>query len=85
MLDGRVPYRDFFVEYPPGGFLVFTPPALLPDGWYLHAFKALMAVVGLATLVVVGLILARLGASTRRLYAAVLAVAAAPLVIGPCR
>ena len=83
LLDGRVPYRDFFVEYPPGGFLVFTPPALLPDGWYLHAFKVLMAVVGLATLVVVGLILARLGASTRRLYAAVLAVAAAPLVVGP--
>ena len=65
MLDGRVPYRDFFVEYPPGGFLVFTPPpALLPDGWYLHAFKVLMALVGLATLVVVRLILARLGAST---------------------
>jgi hypothetical protein len=42
-----------------------------------------MALVGLATLVVVGLILARLGASTRRLYAAVLAVAAAPLVVGP--
>ncbi len=83
LLDGRVPYRDFFVEYPPGGFLVFTPPALLPDGWYLHAFKALMALVGLATLLVVGLILARLGASPRRLYAAVIAVAAAPLVIGP--
>jgi Glycosyltransferase family 87 len=42
-----------------------------------------MALVGLVTLVVVGLILARLGASTRRLYAAVLAVAAAPLLIGP--
>jgi hypothetical protein len=83
LLDGRVPYRDFFVEYPPGGFLVFTPPALLPDSWYLHAFRTLMAVVGLATLVVVGLILARLGASTPRLYAAVLAVAAAPLVVGP--
>jgi glycosyl transferase family 87 len=62
---------------------VFTPPALLPEGWYQHAFKVLMALVGLATLVVVGLILARLGASPRRLYAAVLAVAAAPLVIGP--
>ena len=83
LLDGRVPYRDFFVEYPPGGFLVFTPPALLPDSWYLHGFKALMALVGLATLLVVGLILARLGASPPRLYAAVIAVAAAPLVIGP--
>ena len=36
LLDGRVPYRDFFVEYPPGGFLVFTPPALLADDWYPH-------------------------------------------------
>ncbi len=83
LLDGDVPYRDFFVEYPPGGFLVFTPPALLPDGWYLHAFKSFMALVGLATLVVVGLILARLGASPRRLYAGVFAVALSPLVIGP--
>lgn len=83
LLDGRIPYRDFFVEYPPGGFLVFTPPALLPDSWYLYAFKGLMAAIGLATLLVVGLILARLGAGTRRLYGAVLAVAASPLVIGP--
>ncbi len=42
-----------------------------------------MALVGLATLVVVGLILARLGASARRLYAGVFAVALSPLVIGP--
>ena len=42
-----------------------------------------MALVGLATLVVVGLILARLGASPRRLYAGVFAVALSPLVIGP--
>jgi hypothetical protein len=83
LLDGRVPYRDYFVEYPPGGFLVFTPPALLPEGWYLHAFKVTMALVGLATLVVVGLILARLGASPRRLYAGVFAVALSPLAIGP--
>lgn len=83
LLDGRIPYRDFFVEYPPGGFLAFTPPALLPDGWYLHAFKVWMALVGLATLFVVGLILARLGASPRRLYATVLAVAVSPLVVGP--
>src|ERR687896_407311 len=74
-LDGRVPYRDFAVEYPPGGFLVFLPPALLPDGWYLHAFKALMAALGVATLFVAALVLARLGASRARLYAAVFAIA----------
>jgi hypothetical protein len=83
LLDGRIPYRDFFVEYPPGGFLVFTPPALLPDGWYLHAFKVLMALVGLATLLVIGLIAVRLGASDRGLYGVVLAVAASPVIVGP--
>ena len=44
-----------------------------------------MALVGLATLVVVGLILAGSARATRRLYAAVLAVAAAPLVSAQCR
>jgi len=83
LLDGRIPYRDFFVEYPPGGFLVFTPPALLPDGWYLHAFKLLMALVGLATLAVAALVLVRVGASDRRLFGVLLALALSPLVIGP--
>ena len=83
LLDGQVPYRDFFAEYPPGGFLVFTPPALLPEGWYLHAFRALMALVGVAMLVVVALILVRLGASPMRLYGALSAIALSPVVLGP--
>jgi hypothetical protein len=83
LLDGRIPYRDFFVEYPPGGFLVFTPPALLPEGWYLHAFKVLMALVGVATLFVLALVLVRLGASGARLYGALFALALSPLAIGP--
>jgi hypothetical protein len=83
LLDGRIPYRDFFVEYPPGGFLVFTPPALLPDDWYLHAFKVSMALIGVATLFVVALALVRLGASAARLHAAVFAIALSPLALGP--
>lgn len=83
LLDGRIPYRDFFVEYPPGGFLVFTPPALLPEGWYLHAFKTLMALVGLATLAVAALVLVRLGAGGGRLYGALIAIAVSPLALGP--
>lgn len=83
LLDGRIPYRDFFVEYPPGGFLVFTPPALLPEGWYLHAFKVLMALVGVATLFVLALVLVRLGASAARLHGALFALALSPLAIGP--
>lgn len=83
LLDGRIPYRDFFVEYPPGGFLVFTPPALLPDGWYLHAFKVFMALLGVATLFAVALVLVRLGAGGTRLYGALGAVALSPLLLGP--
>jgi hypothetical protein len=83
LLDGRVPYRDFLVEYPPGAFAVFTPPALLPEEAYRHAFKALMAVLGVGMLVVAALILARLGAGPRRLYGTVTALALAPLALGP--
>jgi hypothetical protein len=83
LLDGRLPYRDFFVEYPPGAFAVFTPPALLPDEAYRHAFKALMAVLGVAMLLIAALILVRLGASRRRLYGTLAAVALSPLALGP--
>ncbi|HEV2712957.1 MAG TPA: glycosyltransferase family 87 protein, partial [Gaiellaceae bacterium] len=83
LLDGRIPYRDVFVEYPPGAFVVLTPPALLPDEAYRHAFKALMAVVGVATLVTAALILARLGVRRRRLYVTLVALALTPLALGP--
>jgi glycosyl transferase family 87 len=83
LLDGQVPYRDFFVEYPPGAFAVFTPPALLPEGDYRHAFKILMALLGVGMLVVAALILVRLGASSRRLYGTLAVLALVPLALGP--
>ena len=63
---GALPRRHRRV--PPGAFVVLTPPALLPEEAYRHAFKLLMALVGLAMLVVAALILVRLGAGSRRLY-----------------
>jgi uncharacterized membrane protein len=83
LLDGRLPYRDVFVEYPPGAFVALTPPALLPDDWYRQSFKVLMALLGVATLVVAALILVRLGASPARRYGALVAIALSPLVLGP--
>jgi uncharacterized membrane protein len=60
-----------------------VPPALLPEEAYRHAFKALMALLGVGMLVVAALILVRLGAGPKRLYGALTALALAPLALGP--
>ena len=82
VFDGRVPYRDFFMEYPPGALAVFLPPAAAGDH-YNAAFKALMALCGGATLVLVALLLARLNVSAQRLWTAVLLFAVSPIALGP--
>jgi uncharacterized membrane protein len=83
VLNGQVPYRDFRVEYPPGAFAVFLPPAAATSAHYVTAFKALVAVCGAATLVLVAFSLVRMGATARRLWVAVLLVALSPLALGP--
>jgi len=82
-LGGDLPYRDVFVEYPPGAFAVFLPPAILPAGAYNFAFKSLMALCGLMALFAVVLVLAKLGVRGRRLYAAASLFALSPLAVGP--
>ncbi len=82
-LRGDVPYRDFFVEYPPGAFAVFMPPAVLPSGAYNAAFKTLMALCGIAALFAVVLVLVTIGARGKRLYAAAALVALSPVAVGP--
>jgi len=81
VFDGRIPYRDFFMEYPPGALAVFLPPAAF--GSYNAAFKVLMALFGVAMLVLVAWLLVRFGASTRRLWAAVMLLALSPIAVGP--
>ena len=83
VFDGRVPYRDFFMEYPPGALAVFLPPAAFGSSHYNDAFKCLMALCGVATLVLVASLLARLGVSATRLWAGVLLFALSPLALGP--
>lgn len=83
LLHGALPYRDVFVEYPPGAFAVFLPPTALGAGHYNGAFKGLMALCGLATIVLAGLVLAELGASRRRVYIAVALLALSPAALGP--
>ena len=82
---GRVPYRDFAVEYPPGALPVFAAPSLGNAGpeTYRVRFEALMALFGEAMIVCVALALVALGAGTARLLAGLGFVALAPLALGP--
>ena len=83
LLHGSLPYRDVFVEYPPGAFAVFLPPTAFGAGHYNAAFKALMALCGAATIVLVALVLAELGASRRRIWIGVALLALSPVALGP--
>ncbi|MDQ4082636.1 MAG: glycosyltransferase 87 family protein, partial [Actinomycetota bacterium] len=83
VLDGRVPYRDFELEYPPGALPVFILPSLGEDGQYEDLFAGLMLLCGATAVALVAAALAALGASSRRLYGGVALAALAPLLLGP--
>src|SRR5262245_61222112 len=82
LLDGRLPYRDVFVEYPPGAFVAILPPALVTDAHYRSVFKILMALVALGGLWCVARLLVELGAGRTRLALALGFVAVSPLLLG---
>jgi uncharacterized membrane protein len=80
---GHVPYRDFFMEYPPGALPVFLPPEVFGSAHYNAAFKVLMALCGVAAIVLLAVLLERLGLTPQRVWAAVLLFALSPLAVGP--
>ena len=63
LLRGDIPYRDFFVEYPPGSLLAFVPPALLSNDkiGYIRLFSWEMALMLVAALVLTVLTARRFG------------------------
>jgi hypothetical protein len=83
LLDGRLPYRDVFVEYPPGAIPLFAAPSLAPGGAYDALFKALMTLCAVATIYLVVLVLARRGAGVPELAAAAAFLALVPIALGP--
>jgi len=87
MANGKVPYRDFGLEYPPAALPVFVVPSLLrsPDGdlaGYRDGFEAEMLVMGGLAVVFVLAMLLRLDASPLRLTLALGLAALAPLLLG---
>ena len=72
--DGRIPYRDFYDEYPPGAEVVFVIPAIVWDAHYVLVFKLLMAACGIGFVVCSTWILRRLKLSYLRL---------APIILAP--
>jgi hypothetical protein len=83
VVDGRVPYRDFALEYPPGALPVFVLPSLGEAADYDALFEVLMLASGAFAVAFVALALGGAGASAARLYGAVTFAAAAPLLLGP--
>jgi hypothetical protein len=83
LLDGRLPYRDFFVEYPPGAIPLFAAPSLAPGGAYDALFKVLMALCSVAAIYLVALVLAARGVGSLRIAASAVFLALVPIALGP--
>jgi Glycosyltransferase family 87 len=77
--DGRIPYRDFYDEYPPGSVPVFAAPAVIWDAHYVLVFKLLMTACGVGCVLCAVWIVKRLRLTNWRLAPLVLA----PILMGP--
>jgi uncharacterized membrane protein len=83
MRDGRLPYRDFYMEYPPGAIPTFLAPLLLGAiAHYNLAFKFTVAVAGVGLVLACAAALRLLRAEPPRVAATFALVATAPVALG---
>ena len=87
--DGKVPYRDFELEYPPGALPMFALPGLAKHGegqdvepGFRRTFETLMWLCGAGALLALALALRALGRGTSGMWAALAFAAVAPLALG---
>jgi hypothetical protein len=87
--DGKVPYRDFELEYPPGALPIFAVPGLADPGQGQHVsqsfrriFETLMWLCGAAALISMAVVLRKLRRADAGVWAALCFAAIAPLLLG---
>ena len=87
--DGKVPYRDFAVEYPPGALPMFALPGLAEPGHdqqvsdgFRRTFQTLMWICGALAIGAMAVILRALQRPAAGVWAALVFTALAPLLLG---
>jgi uncharacterized membrane protein len=87
--DGKVPYRDFAVEYPPGALPMFALPGLARHGYdqqvsagFRRTFETLMWMCGALALASMAVVLRQLRRSNVEVWLPLVFAALAPLLLG---
>jgi hypothetical protein len=86
IVDGRVPYRDVKIDYPPAAVPAFVAPASVgADGAraFLHRFELLMLACGIGGVLVLGALLDGLGVPPADRLIALAFAAALPALLAP--
>jgi hypothetical protein len=83
MQDGQLPYRDFYMEYPPGAIGPFLAPLLLTAvAGYNLAFKFTVAAAGVGAIAATAVGLRLLGAERLRAAVTYATIAITPAALG---
>lgn len=83
MVRGTIPYRGFYIEFPPGALPALAIPAAPQDGrHYIVWFHVFMLLCGLVAVAALAISLAALRAGPLHLYGGVAAAGLAPAALG---
>jgi hypothetical protein len=87
--DGKVPYRDFDLEYPPGALPMFALPGLAERGHgqdvspgFRRIFETLMWLCGVVVILATAFVLRAVGRRPAAVWAGLVFIALAPLALG---